>query len=163
MDFFPNIDRVGEKSAYTNGRPRSDGIPILSGDIPRVDLPTGKPLSHFPCASAISQHPRQPPNLGYDQHYPIPNKDHLQGHQQQELPSFHSQQPALQLPLHPRVASVSSRRILLLEREVQLQEDLAIVIGQKSLMNDTDSRECYIAVLKQEIAIRKQLEQVSGQ
>ena len=140
-----NADRVEDRTAFTNVCHFSDGVPNLAGVIPRVNLPTGKPL---------------PPNLGFEQHYPIPNDDHLQQPQQQVLPSFQDlQQPALQLP--PRVPSVSSRSILLLEREVQLQEDLAIVIGQKSLMRDTDSRECYIAVLKQEIAIRKQLEQVS--
>ena len=151
--------RVEDRQAHPNVWPRSDCVPNLSGGIPRVNLPTGKAVPLPPCTSSISQQPevrqqpRQPPNLGFEQHYPI------DAHQQQVLSSFqHLQQPALQLPPSP---SVSSRCILLLEREVQLQEDLAVVIGQKSVMRDTDSRECYIAVLKQEIAIRKQLEQVS--
>lgn len=157
-----NAGRVEDRQTHPNVRPRFDGVPNLSGGIPRVNLPTGKLVPPPTCTSSISQQtevrhqPRQPPNLGFEQHYPI------DAHQQQVLPSFqHLQQPALQLPPRPRVPSVSSRCILLLEREVQLQEDLSVVIGQKSLMRDTDSRECYIAVLKQEIAIRKQLEEVT--
>jgi len=154
--------RVEDRQAPPNVWPRSDGVPNLSGGIPRVNLPTGKPVPPTTCTSSISQQtevlhqPRQPSNFAFEQHCPI------DAHQQQELSPFERlPQPASQLAPRPRVPNVSSRCILLLEREVHLQEDLAAVIGQKSLIKDTDSRECYIAVLKREIAIRKQLEQVT--
>ena len=175
-----NADRGEDiaRRAHPNRRLSSEGVQkqpginlrssVLNGDNNlRVNLPAGKASSPITSGTGlISQNTGV--WSGLEQHYPTDAHQQrtIKVQQQQVAPSSqHLQQPPVQLPpcptwSFPSVPSVSSQCILLLEREVQLEKDLDVVTGQKALMRDTDSRECYIAVLKQEIAIRKQLEQV---
>ena len=63
------------------------------------------------------------------------------------------------LPTSP-LLTVEIRRIALLERELHLQKNLDLLVAQKSAIRDSDSRELYMAVLQDEIYIRKELQEV---
>ena len=56
--------------------------------------------------------------------------------------------------------TVENKGISLLERELRLQNNLDLLIARKSTIRDSDSRELYMAVLQDEIDIRKELQEV---
>ena len=56
--------------------------------------------------------------------------------------------------------TVENKGISLLERELRLQNNLDLLIARKSTIRDSDSRELYMAVLQDEIDLRKELQEV---
>ena len=121
------------------------------GKIPTVGLPLGKQV---PAASNLPN--RTEPWMQLKQQGSSKAAEE-QSHLPSQYPyqSFWQSQP----PTSP-LLTVEIRRIALLERELQLQKNLDLLIAQKSTIRDSDSRELYMAVLQDEIDIRKELQEV---
>ena len=128
------------------------------GIIPIVGLPLGKQV---PAASNLPN--QTEPWMQLNQQGSFKAAEELsQNHKEQShLPSQYPYQSFWQS--HPPISpllTVETRSIALLERELQLQKNLDLLIAQKSTIRDSDSRELYMAVLQDEIDIRKELQEV---
>ena len=128
------------------------------GTIPTVSLPLGKQV---PAASNIPN--RTEPWIQLKQQGSSKAAIEL-GHNHKEQSHPPSQYPyqsfwQSHLPTSP-LLTVEIRRIALLERELHLQKNLDLLVAQKSAIRDSDSRELYMAVLQDEIYIRKELQEV---
>ena len=128
------------------------------GIIPIVGLPLGKQV---PAASNLPN--RTEPWMQLKQQGSSKAAEEL-GHNHKEQSHLTSQYPYRSFwQSHPPTSpllTVEIRRIALLERELHLQKNLDLLIAQKSTIRDSDSRELYMAVLQDEIDIRKELQEV---
>jgi len=128
------------------------------GTIPSVSLPLGKQV---PATSNIPN--RTEPWIQLKQQGSSKAAEELshnheeQGHPPSQYPyqSFWQSHP----PTSP-LLTVEIRRIALLERELHLQKNLDLLITKKSTIRDSNSRELYMAVLQDEIDLRKELQEV---
>merc|ERR1719204_1825224 len=131
------------------------------GTIPTVSLPLGKQV---PAASNIPN--RTEPWIQLKHQGSSKAAEELShNHEEQSHPpsqypyqSFWQSHP----PTSP-LLTVEIRRIALLERELHLQKNLDLLITKKSTIRDSDSRELYMAVLQDEIDLRKELQEVIKQ
>ena len=128
------------------------------GTIPTVSLPLGKQV---PIASNLPN--RTEPWIQLKQEGSSKAAEELShNHEEQShLPFQYPYQSSWQS--HPPTSpllTVEIRRIALLERELHLQKNLDLLVAQKSAIRDSDSRELYMAVLQDEIYIRKELQEV---
>ena len=128
------------------------------GTIPTVGLPLGKQVQ-----TASNLPNRTEPWIQLKQEGSSKAAEELShNHKDQNgLPSQFPYQSFWQshLPTSP-LLTVEIRRIALLERELHLQKNLDLLVAQKSAIRDSDSRELYMAVLQDEIYIRKELQEV---